>query len=157
MTSDVQLTIIFLGILCVWCVGNMFKTFARPVLLDRYAVYKKKKYERKFKTQAIGEVVGSKRELRHDFLTFSMERRRRAWEESAYFAYSPIVKYTVDGCAYEINVDEYTMIEPEMGQRVLVVYNPNNPADACARIERTIFQDLGEGEEWKRLETEERD
>lgn len=156
MTSDY---IMVIGFLCV-AIVYLTVSFAGPVLKDRYNGYKRKWYEKKYKAEVIGEVVGSTQELRYDTFLFLATGGsengigRETREEWEMVTYSPIVKYTVNGYTYEINAKEYTTIKPEPGQRAVVVYNPKNPADACARIERSIFEPLEESEAWKQLDSE---
>lgn len=154
--SETYLSLIFMGVILIYVLGKLLM----PICKDRYYHNKRKRYEKKYGTETVGEVVGYTSEMRVDMAAFWLGPSGRGLAGSScgkewkIVTYSPIIKYNVQGCNYEINAMEFTALKPEVGERAIVVYNPWKPEDACGRLDRSLFGKLSEGEEWKRMDGE---
>lgn len=105
-------------------------------MVRRYLAFKKgKKYRKKFGGEVIGTVIGNGKRKQYDIFLFLCSGRS-AYRHSAYNAFSPIVKYSVDDCEYEIDAEDYTTHMPVLGRRARVIYNPADPAQACVYLPR---------------------
>lgn len=151
------LRLVAYAVLIGWAIGILYMVFDSLIPYRRrfMRIQNAKKYQQKYKTKVLGEVIGYESEKRMDWFSYCVyhidryhRTCRRTKEEFKYCVYSPVVRYEVAGFTYEKNAGDYSRLKPIIGRKAFVVYCDWNPEDAYVWIRKKYRKRL---KIWKRI------